>query len=618
MSTKDIVYIGQDLGYWSDLEKRYSHTYQDAIFKFHHLKLTPTTVNETIYNLFNIKPSIIYIDVNEQDDHARNLGMILKRINFFDYIPVVALVNNVSQVEKLISIHYDFVFIKGVETHDVVYHPYKLKYHDEAKSGEFALAKLSAEIKLKEIARVGYYGLTSMHIETLNTLEKGRVVEVEHNIPKENMRTNYFVSEKMGEDSIYYGARHWVELDYLYVDPAKREDGSFSLNVEDLSEEDLNNKVMVTRNLKKWITENSSYGSRKRTKLLMIDPEMNYFKTNGKMIDGYDFVFRINESFNEDFKYLSRIGPDIVVYCYPEKNPELEDVDKTDVEKLTAIAENMESKEEDHDAILKSAISNLKKLGPQPPYLIVLNCSKYTSQTFQQQFNYQYALVNPNMIGMNILAQMIHQLEEKRLEKEELEINNKIATLRKSDPIKYAKVNKTYFDPPKYYVSKKLPISNALILRDAVLTEISESVCFFTLEEPINFGNYYLTHPFSFAVKVIPQDGKEYVKEGEVYKYHGLIHAIGEKEKMRLRQYVNDIYTQHKKELREQAAQEIQEVNKKFIEDKQKAELEAKQKEEQEKDAEIHPDKEADHSSDVNVPKESAESDTLDDLKKAE
>ncbi len=592
MTSKSIIYLGHDLGYWDDLKKRFAKTYPDAGLSLLDFKLSEKSNNKIIHDLYMLKPQIIYVDVDEKDPKGSELGMLLKRINFFSRIPVVALVSDLKQVKKLISVHFDFVFVKGVETHDVVHHPYKLIRPEDAVSGEFALAKLSDDIKLKEIARVGYYGLSAMHVEANNLLAENTVVEIEHALDKNQMATNYFVTQKIGDNNVYYGARHWIDFEYLFVDPAKKEDGSFSLNVEDLNEDTLNKKVMIGRTFKKWVNENSSYGSRKRTKLLMIDPDMHYFQESDKMIDSYDFVFRVNEKFNNEYKYIERIRPDIIVYCFPDPNVhaqedqvELEESSKEtktqdlknelDVDTLKQEAKKIESIEEAQDAILKDAIVHLKNLGPEAPYLIILNCKSYTSISFQQKFNYPHALVNPSRIGMNVLAQMIHQLEEKRLEKETLDINSKIAALRKKDPMKYAKVNRTYFDPPKYFVSKKSDLSHALILRDAKLKEISESICFFTIDEEISFGNYYLTHPFNFAVKVVPHEGKDNVKEGDSYKYLGLIHAIGEKEKMRLRQFVNDIYTQHKKEQREQEEQALKEANEKFLLDKKKAQAEA-------------------------------------------
>ena len=575
--SKKIAYLGKDLGYWDDLQKVYIKTYPTEEKSFHQISYHANNINECIFDLFELAPSIIYIDIKEDEAHGHNLGMILKRIHFFRNTPIVAIVNNLDDVKKLISIHFDFVFVKGIEIHDVVYHPYKQRFPADAVSAEFALAKLEAAIKLKEIARVGFYGLSTMHIECNNKLEEGRLVEVEHALDKKQMDTNYFVARKHGLDNIYYGANGWSELEYLFVDPAKREDGSFSLNVEDLNENELNRKLKIGKTLKSWVNDNSSYGSQKLTKLFMVDPQMHYFKINEKLIDSYDFVFRINESFEEDYTYISRLNPDIVVYCYPEfisEEGELDEAkDNQDVDQMANIAKNIEEFHQKQDEILKNAVSNIKKLGDNSPYFIVINCDRYTSKEFQERFNYQFALVNPTMIGMNVLSQMVHQLEEKRLTKEEQELNTKIAALRKKDPIKYAKLNKSYFNPPKYFVSKKSPLSHALIIRGAKLVEISESTCFFSLDEELVLGNYYLTHPFNFAVKIIPQEGNIYKKEGNTYKYQGLIHAIGEKEKMRLRQFVNDIYTQHKKEIREKEAQVMKEANERFLEEQRVAAL---------------------------------------------
>ncbi|POB14299.1 MULTISPECIES: hypothetical protein [Pseudomonadati] len=574
--SKKIAYLGQDLGYWDDLKKVYAKTYPDEEKSFHHFSYNEKNINLCIYDLFELAPSIIYIDIKKEEVFGHNLGMILKRIHFFRSIPVVAIVSNLDEVKKLISIHFDFVFVKGIEVHDVVHHPYKLRYPSEAVSSEFALAKLTAPIKLKEIARVGFYGLSTMHIESNNIAQEGKLVEVEHSLEKNLMATNYFIARKHGFDNIYYGANGWSELEYLFVDPAKREDGSFSFNVEDLSEDELNKKLKIGKTFKSWVNDNSSYGSQKRTKLFMVDPQLHYFKQSEKLIDTYDFVFRINEKFDQDYTYVGRLNPDIIVYCYPDfiSDVEMEDAkDNQDVEQMANVAQNLEEFHKRQDEILKDAISNIKKLSDNNPYFIVINCDRYDSKAFQERFNYQFALVNPTMIGMNVLSQMVHQLEERRLVKEEQELNTKIAALRKKDPIKYAKLNKSYFDPPKYFISKKSPLSHALIIRDAKLIEISESICFFSLDQELVLGNYYLTHPFNFAVKIIPQDGNVFIKDGNTYKYKGLIHAIGEKEKMRLRQFVNDIYTQHKKEIREKEALEMQEANARFLEEQRKAGL---------------------------------------------
>ena len=105
-----------------------------------------------------------------------------------------------------------------------------------------------------------------------------------------------------------------------------------------------------------------------------------------------------------------------------------------------------------------------------------------------------------------------------------------------------------------------------------MIMAISESTIQFTCPYDLEIGNYFITTPFVFAVRLFADSGAQKSKQGKANVYSGLIHGIGEQEKMRLRQYINEIYTRHKREERDQARQELEAANKSFLESQEAAE----------------------------------------------
>jgi hypothetical protein len=525
-----------------------------------------------------LRPSFIYIDLSKANKTMFQLALYLKRITRLAKIPLIGLIDTEEHTEETLLHGFDFVFIKGGELHDVVYHPYMLLYPKEATKKDFALAKYKEDATLQEVLRVGFFGEDYLHIECESRFDEGDKLKIKSNIPGEYNKSEIFTVKKRGRKDLYYNYTYSYDLTLSFIEDLKEPefemDDAMAIEdnearekeisrIKDDQEQRIADHEDQLRRIKKkyrdWVVYNKDAKVAKKTKILLIDEYLDFLNHEERKLDSFPYTVRVQTEFEDNFSKIDKYLPNLIVYQISppeidENNEELSDEQRDEI-----FAKNEASMTE----LFGQLIQKVNKIDDYSPFVIIFNCLNYSSKAFQDTFKYDLILTNPGPINFEIILQMAQLYEKKQTEKFEGHINNRIAKLRKDDPVKYGRLTLQDFIESKYYVSKTSELSRAYYDHKIEMKAISESEVVILSDHELELGNYYLENPFKMMVRLIPQDEKKFIKEGKQLQYKGLIHSIGEVEKKELRRYVNEIYTAHKSEEREKEESAFKELNEK-------------------------------------------------------
>lgn len=574
---KNVLYIGEDKGYWQAVIARFKGTYGHVDFNFIHFPpCSGETINTQLLEVLEAKPSFIYIDLSSSTALMYQLGQYIKRTHAFSEVPLVGLIENKSHVEETLLLKFDFVFVKCAEMHDVVYHPYVKAFPKEALKKEFALAKTKIPSTISEIMRIGYYSEDSMHIECDSSFDLEDELFLNHNLPRDVMKSQYFTIKKKSSQDLYYSYKYTYDLEYHFIDDPIFDDSDLE-EANDIADEALRHKVFdkvmklrdqkidevnqergkLKKFFKNWINENKEAKFAKRTKIFVVDEFFSFLEKEKRKLDSFPFTVRIETHFKEDFLQIDQYLPHLIVFKIP-------DVAFTEEELVMGDSDKKGLKQK-HEARLIEFFSRLigkvKSIPDYSPFVIIFNCQSYTSKAFQDSFKYDLILTNPNQIDFNLIVKMADLYQAKQDEKFKKSIDEKIKLLKKSNPTKYAKLSAKDFEENRFYVSKKSPFSKATIDHEIMIKAISESEVYFWSDKEIVLGNYQTQNPFPMVLSLVKQDDKDYISDQGKFLYKSLIHSIGENDKKELRRVVNDIYTAHKKKEREKEEKAFLELN---------------------------------------------------------
>ena len=569
---KTVLYIGKDSSYWGNIKTRYQTSYAALDFQFEQFDHDLNEYQSIFLKVLEMIPGIIYIDLSEERDITFRLAQLLKRDMVTREIVLVGLVDKKEILRECISAGMNFIHVKCPEYHDVVFDPMKVAYPKSAKKPQFAKAILQRDSEIIDDFKIGYISPTGIHVEANCALEKGQVIEVESEIPHNIVPSKKFMVRERFESNLYYDYKYAYELDFKFVDEPSLDEGDeddVSDEVKDLKAKDQDIKTLmaeyetelahVKKRVGKWVTQNTVGGEPKKTKILVIDPNMNILKASSKPLDQYPYAIRISSILSEDLDEINRIRPSIVVYQLFEFKGEIDDTDMTEEEK-----EFYKQKESASLNTLGELIKMIHSIDKYNPFLVLFNCTKYTSKSFQDSFKYQLVLTNKESVNLDLVLEMADLYEQKQNAKTKQLIDNKIAVLKKENPAKYGRLKPADFQEKRYYVRKSSTISNASTKYPISITEISESEMIITSEYILGQANYRMEFPTALSISLIPDEtGKLYTESKGLYTYNALVHAIGEHDKKKVRQFVNEIFFSDLNEQRRKEFEEFQNLNQK-------------------------------------------------------
>ena len=573
--SKTILYIGTDVNYWNSVQRTFETTYEHVSFEFvSKPPFSENDINQVLLDIIELDPDFIYLDLCKNEKPLISLGQFISRIMAFRHTPTIGLVDKLEKTKEMLGYGIDFVYVKGAEIHDVVYHPYFYRFPKEALKKDFALARFKKEATITEHLRVGYYAEDYMHFECTSQFSVGDVIKIDSNIPKEHVLSQLYTVRNVSKRDLYYNTRYSYDVEYKVLPDFKIDQSELeqAMLVEDTKEQEkavarakasMSQKQAeyddrlkkMKKSLKDWVVYNTDDSKAKKTKVLIVEEQLKFLEHDNRKLDSFDFMIRVQTGFDERFSQLEKDLPHILVYSIPDLETGDHEFDEDELKELQTHHEQQTSD------FFRDLIEKIGTIENYAPFIIIFNSTQFTSKAFQDTFKYNLILTNSGKLSFDIIAQMAELYEKKQQEKIDKSINDKILELRKKDPKKYGKLNKSDFVEPRYYVSKTSDLSRCEYNHKVELRAISESEIYFSTEKILTLDNYTLKEPFNMTIRLVPQDDRPFMKEGKSLIYKALIHAIGEQEKKELRQFVNEIFTSHKKDAEEKDLENFKKLN---------------------------------------------------------
>ena len=613
---KNILYVGDDSNYWSQIKKEYEKHFSAISCLFYIYRIEgDITYKDVFLKILQLKPSIVYLDFTKKHNEMFHLSRLLSRDGQFFGSSVVGLVNHVEEVDEAMKNGCNFVYVKCGEFFDSVYGPLRFSLPNIIPAPNFAKGMLDEQRDVYIPLRVGHIQPNIITFEGNFTPQQNTDYEIETHIGRNFLPSKRFKSALVLQDAgAYYNNCSVFSMEYYYVNKP-------SLLIEIEKAKKLNQKLdaspqvinaaiaeynaerkMVRQNFVKWINSALKDSKQKRTRILLIDQEYEVLHQYMGDLSETPYAFRMQSEVDYaklDFEYFR---PDLVVFNlinepdldqarkiifdhrkkkgtankYQKKNiydsteaDPLDEKDDLDIE-IADNADEDDLKKELAEKIindqLKRFFSSVKQIKNYNPSVLVFNCKKSTDDLIST-YGYEKVISTIGKFDFNLINKMSSLIDGNLKKKELQRIEIKLDKLKKDNPIKYKGIRPQDVVEPKFYVPKNDKNSTARVKVGVKLLAISESEIWFTSKERLNFGVYEMDVPTKvrFTIAPDPETFQHFSadKEGEIY--HGLIHSFDENGKKALRQDVNRIFFSDLIAQREMESQEYQEITKEAL-----------------------------------------------------
>jgi len=573
---KVVIFIGEDQSYWGQIQTRFRASYDQLGFKYLSIyqAFEIKDHQQAFLKLYEIEPVIIYIDLSQKMDFHLRLAQYLTRDNKTKQIPVVGLVDSKSLLRECILANLHAIHVKCPEFHDVIYDPMRIAFPKQVLKPNFAKAKCKIDVELYDDCRLGYIGADFVHIEAFFDLEEGQEIELFHSINKSLLPTSKVVVKKKSTVNLYYDYKYAYDLSFKFLEDFKSDESTTGdSQVDKLKSTDLQAKAAkqnhelemqkVKKKFKQWMQSNIDAKGQKKTKILVIDRTLSILKSAEKPLDKYPYAIRAQSVISSDLAELDTVYPNLIAYHLEE----FKDTDPTMSEEVKQYHKELENQSLTN---LTNIFNEIKKREKYTPFIVIFNCTKYTSKSFQDSFKYSLILTNKEPTSLDLVLQMADMYEQKQEVKSNQILENKIMALKKENIQKYGRLTIEDLKEHRYFIKKDNPISQAYLTHQASITLISESECVIETTANLVSKSYRVSTPVDMSISIQPDKdtGKLFVDNRGTKTYYGFIHGIGENEKKRLRQVVNEVFFGPINEQRRKEQEEFEKLNQQVYEKK--------------------------------------------------
>ena len=552
-----IIYSGNDVAYWSTLQERYKLNYPEREFEFLTLfDANPENYQDIFLDFLKHRALIIYIDFSVNLKSQIKLCLSLKRVSNTNRTAIIGLADETSIGKECWSSGADLNHIKCGEYHDVIYHAMRLAAPEAVIKPEFAVARFEEDVELIEDFRIGYVSAKSLHAEGNFPLKKDEVVEFNTDIPESIMSSKKFTLKEVRKTGMYYDFNFAYELEHHFVDApaeetkalrlakAEKEEAKKKFMIKEAEDEILQlraeyekNLKVIKKKVKDWVIDNSDSSSAKVTKILLVSEQMNVLRGEKCSIDQYPYTIRMQTILHAPYTEIEKLRPDIIAINFLEEIEVNEEADESATKN-----ESQKSASSSANSKVMNIVRKVKSIDSYTPFIILFNCPNLTSKALQDTYEYPLTIAYNLPMKMDEIIKMANLFETKQNAKKEKFIQDKIVALRKEDPVKNGKLNKSDFEELRYYIRKSNSLSFASIKRDVKLVTMTESELTIKTSRPLGLGKYRLDTPVKCSIKLIPIEGEAYVEKDDAFFQVGLIHFVDEDEKKEVRKFVNDIF----------------------------------------------------------------------------
>ncbi|MBT7608863.1 MAG: hypothetical protein HN576_03850 [Bacteriovoracaceae bacterium] len=593
-----IIFLGDDNSYWSIIKARVTQKCAGKPTEFHSIKLATATNYQVLFlETLRLKPNIIFLDFSSNLEFTLKLAHMLNRENLLKSCPVIGLVEKKENIVDCLFSGVEVVHVKCGEYHDIIYDAFYMAFPGETEAPNFAKAEFERDATLNCDFRIGFITPKSVHAEGNVKIDGDTALTLETDIPIKLVPSNKYICKENTDFNLYFDYKYNYEFQFIYVDEPEFNDDELEERLEGLDE---NQRILIIKTTKEnirqsvldykgrltktkkdvnnWIVDNMDRVKPKKTKILIIDKELRFIYNPSQILGNLTYTIRIQTSLTEELRDIKVLRPDIISFQFLDLNSIKQEIEtlfedglKEDgtpygIEELNIIKEQqLKDKVDDAESAaldqLSLILKTIKTLDGYKPFIILFNCHSYSSQSIQESFKYPFVIVNKNEIDIDPIMNMASMLEKRNDKKISDLISSKVEMLKKSDPKKYKKLTRQDIEEKKYFISNKNSLSKISTSFPIVLKSMTESELSFTSHFEFALGTYRLDFPTNMSIRIVPIDGNNYEVDGKNKIYHALIHSVGEEEKKKIRQFVNEIFFSELNQKRIAEEQAFKELN---------------------------------------------------------
>lgn len=546
-----ILYIGDDISYFQELETKYKELYPNSTAVFQNqMKKTDSEIQTFILDIRKLRPKVIFFDYATHTEAFLHVTRVWLRQNFHSNISYIGLCDYAQEkvlVKKAILTNMKSVHVKSTEFEAICFDIQVLAFPEQVENHGFATAKLCELTKVYYPCKLTRIQSEEIRIESnidimgVNELNLRSFLNESKILP-----THQFKVINQEVENLYYNFDYAQSISpILEVDVAKTDDMSEEKHTE-----------LVTRSrevadsskarLLKWVKDNKGASKPKFIKTLIIDKSDALFD-NRPMSDSYNFVFRTQAYLKEIKQEVLKVKPHIIVF-------NLEKVSQEELDASADIAYSFNT-----GAVLKKIIQVIQNKGSDyEPYIIAFNTVDKSTEILQNAFGYKNIIGIKEPIQVELFIKMCELLRSK--------IEPKFAADHAADS--------------SVYLEKNDPKSYAEIEGEITIKACSETDIYFDSDQDIPENTVFrVVLNDSFYVTVKPMPAFASIEA----KYFGFIHGVGEAERQGIRQFINNIFFKDLQAKKALEKEEIEAQKQKFIEEQEA--LKKKEQEEKEKEA---------------------------------
>ncbi|MBT4936474.1 hypothetical protein HON22_01005 [Candidatus Peregrinibacteria bacterium] len=545
-----IFFLGSDMSFWHSLKERFESHYPGQIFTFNQIADNHNFHPQSQYiELTKLKLDILFIDYCFDAEKCLTVAKLISKGNTSKLISTVGLHDYLASDEDIsrsLLAGIRLNHIKSGEITDLIYHPILMRDPAKVRKPEMAEAKLKRELEANIIqdSRVAYATAEYYRVETSTPMAENTVLTLEHHPLEEKMSTNKVEVTDIQTGNLYYNSRFSLKLNYGFIesnmpgfiepDPTDDEvlEGQETISPAALeTRKEFRKKELKTikKDIDAWVIDNTDRVTPKKIKVLIVDKELEILKNTEKCLDDYPFSINVQTNLMEEHFQINRHSPHIIAFAYEHIDEEVDDI--SDAPLKTNGKESF-----------SRMLNIIKSKEGYEPIVVMFN-AKNTSEDLQEIYGYPKTIGHAGSIDMELIVQF-EKLAEKNLTKNEGKDKN---------------------TETKVFFKNSDKGSIVRFKREVLIKALDESQIYFTTQDTIPLYTVFSLHvPFKAHLTVIPhEENSSYSKEKNMYR--ALINCIGEQEKQKVRQFINQILGIEKTEKEEAEKREFDKKNQEAI-----------------------------------------------------
>lgn len=336
-----IKFIGDDEGFYKEVQKRYESLYSSIKFTFSTFSIKQNNDSITAMQMiYEEKIDVIFIDFEDEPLFAHNLSLLVNSNAELRKKSLCALHGfneRDKSIDYALSAEVRINHIKGIEIHDIVFDTISFVDVDKSKVPAFVSGAKFDNLNLEFKIKVCYCTSKYLHIETNTQLEEGKIIELsahplDHLIGSKRFRV---INEK--NSNLFYNSRFSYDLEFTYVDDqffrsseqawldSIQYEGN-KLGYEQDTGEDFEQMLRLVKMRKnkikypkidhlEWIA-NHRNESVKKTKVLIFDDSMHLIRETRKI---KDTIIKYETGLVYDYYQIRRFNPHLVIFNITEK-----------------------------------------------------------------------------------------------------------------------------------------------------------------------------------------------------------------------------------------------------------------------------------------------------------